>query len=451
MFEQSTQCKICGGSPYITVYGAKPITVCSECLDTITRCRDCDALIFDDGHELDDGDLICDDCYDNYPTCDCCDEIIPDDEKVSDGNITLCQNCYDESYTKCDDCDKIISADDAHSDDHISICDNCYNDKYCTCYSCNRIIEYDESYSYDGVYYCERCFDEEFTECDSCHNTYPNDEISYTDDRPYCSDCVDSGDNRIRDYGDTPCFSFHPTEEHGTLYLGVELEIDADSDTDPTPLLDALDGLNAPIWCMHDCSLNHGFEITSHPCTLEFHKDNLPWPDMLKLVSKYGYKSHDTDTCGLHVHLSKDALGDVDEETAKMLLFVSKNWHEIVIFSRRKVAALNRFANKYNMTDQPNRESYIDEAKHAKGAGRYFAVNCTPDSTIEIRFFRGTLKPTTFYAALEFVHALVNFVKTASLNDPNNLTWQKFCSYASMHDIYSNLKQYLEDRHLLVV
>ena len=46
------------------------------------------------------------------------------------------------------------------------------------------------------------------------------------------------------------------------------------------------------IYCKHDGYLDSGFEIVTHPMTLDYHKDNLPWADMVDKLKRMGYLSH---------------------------------------------------------------------------------------------------------------------------------------------------------------
>lgn len=51
------------------------------------------------------------------------------------------------------------------------------------------------------------------------------------------------------------------------------------------------------IYIKHDGSLNEGFEIVTHPMTLRYHRENMPWKEVCHQVVEQGYRSHMTDTC----------------------------------------------------------------------------------------------------------------------------------------------------------
>lgn len=58
-------------------------------------------------------------------------------------------------------------------------------------------------------------------------------------------------------------------------------------------------------------------------------------------------------------------------------------------------------------------------------AGRYQAINLTPDHTIEVRIFRGTLKPATLLASIEFVDWAIGLVKRMTNTQLQALTWEQ--------------------------
>ena len=61
-----------------------------------------------------------------------------------------------------------------------------------------------------------------------------------------------------------------------------------------------------------------------------------------------GYRSHQATTCGLHVHISRDAFGRTEQAQeaaiARLLFFVEKHWNELLKFSRRTNRQLERWA-----------------------------------------------------------------------------------------------------------
>ena len=93
------------------------------------------------------------------------------------------------------------------------------------------------------------------------------------------------------------------------------------------------------IYIKHDGSLEDGMEIVTHPMTLGYHLAEMPWGTVVAQAVHMGYTSHKACTCGLHVHVNRDAFGETQEEQeaviARILFFVENHWNELLRFSRR--------------------------------------------------------------------------------------------------------------------
>ena len=104
----------------------------------------------------------------------------------------------------------------------------------------------------------------------------------------------------------------------------------------------------------------------------------MPWKDVLRKAVSLGYRSHQSGTCGLHIHVSRNAFGaeaPVQEEAiARVLYFVEKHWEELLKFSRRTPRQLDRWAARYGYREQP--QEILDHAK--KGV---------PQRTLHLRQF----------------------------------------------------------------
>ena len=149
----------------------------------------------------------------------------------------------------------------------------------------------------------------------------------------------------------------------------------------------------------------------------------------MKKAIYLGYRSHQTSTCGLHVHVNRDCLGDnreeQDETISRILYFVEYHWNELLKFSRRSEYAMNRWAARYGF-EKTGRE-ILDKAKKGNN-GRYAAVNLMNYATIEFRMFRGTLKYNTFIAVLELVNEIIDTAIHNTDDSLSKLSWQDFVS-----------------------
>ena len=206
--------------------------------------------------------------------------------------------------------------------------------------------------------------------------------------------------------------------------------------------------INEHIYCKHDGSLDDGFEIVSHPATLEYHTNTIPWKKILDEALEMGYYSHNSGTCGLHVHINRAALGESVEEQentiARIVYFFEKFWDKILRFSRRTETQADRWASRYGCSMDNPKES-LKGAK-TSGLGRYTAVNLTNTFTVELRIFRGTLRYKTFMATLQFVDLLCEMAINLTDEEFQTMTWKEFAKTVSVDK--AELKEYLKIRGL---
>ena len=347
--------------------------------------------------------------------CSHCGKKYPLDTRTLIDKESICEDCALELTVRCDYCGTRIWRTDAVSDEHIILCKYCYNHCYTCCTECGCIVSNSEAYlDDDNDAYCEECWNKISTQ-KSIH------EYNYKPEPIY--------------YG------------VGPRYLGIELEIDgAGQDAYAARhILRAANTLEEHLYIKSDGSLDDGMELVTHPMTLDYHMNQMPWNDVLNEAWALGYKSHQTATCGLHIHISRNAFGDTDIEQectiARLLYFVEKFWPELLRFSRRTESQMNRWAARYGMKLSP--AEMIDCAKHSY-AGRYMAVNLLNWRTIEIRIFRGTLKLNTLLATLQMVNAICDVAVFMSDSELRALSWHDFLNRICEPELI----QYLKERNL---
>lgn len=355
-------------------------------------------------------------------TCSFCGASLAEDEyHYFDGRI-LCEDCLDDHTTICDHCSERIWRDNAEGDEYINLCYRCYENHYTTCEDCGRLIHYDDA-------------------------NYDDD-----NDLPYCDQCFAKlKDKRaIRSYNYKPDPIFYGS---GDIFMGVELEIDCGGEINDNAqsILDIANQSSERIYCKHDGSLCEGFEIVSHPMTLDYHLREMNWVALMEEALAMDYLSHNTSSCGLHIHVNRDAFGkseDVQESAiGRIVFFVEKHWNELVKFSRRTPANLNRWAARYATISETAKETY-EKAKQ-KYTGRYVAVNLENYSTIEFRIFRGTLRYKTFAATLQLVEEICRLAKNLSDIELETLSWSEFVSGIDK-EAKPELIEYLKSKRLYV-
>lgn len=446
--------------------------LCKDCIEAdednkYTFCSDCGAIIAKEdvykGYHNSEEVTVCDDCWDNYVLCDDCGDFYHEDDTESDRHTCVCRDCYDDNYCRCDGCNSIIRCDDSccvHTNDgDIYVCDDCLSDYNC-CDECDEYFDDESCYRDDeGHCVCDNCFDRYgYRRCEECDTLIREDEINWSDDDyAYCDECYSEHCHRnsIHNYGykPTPIF-FKSDNERSKLFMGVELEVDNGEDAGDTAfsITDTMefDG-DDHVYCKHDGSLNDGIEIVSHPCTLRYHMEQMPWQDIMQIALNNGFTSHNARTCGLHVHVSRNFFGSDETEQdlaiAKLIMLIDKFWDNVTKFSRRGQSELNRWAHKNDIDIKEN--DLVDEIKekmsNQKSQGRYHAINLCNYSTIEFRLFRGTLRYETFIATLQFVQTMCLYAKSVSLNDIYSVTWNDIF----LNTEFTELRSYMQSRGLL--
>ena len=328
----------------------------------------------------------------------------------------LCPACLDEQTTVCSCCGERIYKNDNSGTDDFPLCEDCYDNHYERCTHCGALIHRRDTY--------------------------------YRGDDPYCYDCYHTLPAQgINDYYFKPEPIFYGT---GKRYFGVELEVDegGESDSNAERVLDIANSGRELIYCKHDGSLNDGFEIVTHPMTLDFHENNMPWAEIMEEAKKMGYLSHQAETCGLHVHVNRTTFGNTESEQeaaiARVLYFFEKFWEELLKFSRRTQRQLDHWAARYGYKEKP--KDILDHAKGHNSAGRYTAVNLTNRDTVEFRMFRGTLKYNTLIATLELLDNICEMAVYLTDKDVQGLSWTSFVVGCTQPE----LVQYLKERRLYV-
>lgn len=383
--------------------------ICPECGEVIEDEEDCCEY---------DGEFYHSDCL---VRCDHCDEILGtqsdyDGQTVMTryGDELWCENCVDTWAFYCEHCDtnyydNDYDAYDVYDDNHWETwCGSCTDNNAFRCEECGEYYSWD--YESNNSYICDNCY------------------------KRYCED----NEEYIWDYHTKPNPIFHETKSESEMniinpYIGIELEIDKggrdndnagniwevaygtrDNSIEPTLL-----------YMKDDGSINNGFEIISQPCTYNYHIESFPWGGIMSEAKDMGYRSHDTSTCGLHMHINRNFFGNDSTSQhaviARIVYFCEMFYDEIVKFSRRKAGQLHwtkSYCNSHNINPKTKYKNPSDIQKgyrdYRDDCDRYRIVNLNNTNTIEFRIFRGTLKYSTFKATLQFVQTLCILAKNMS-------------------------------------
>jgi len=369
--------------------------------------------------------------------------------ELTDNDDALCADCEAKHYI-CDNCG--VESFDGNSlvvNTNEVWCPDCFNSSHCCSWCITRVNDSDlVCDNHDDQRLCENCQDDAFI-CEGCGHWCRNDD--YYDGNGYCADCNDDNDDdnddniHVHDYKPNP--NFLPTYDNTELYLGVELETDKyNSYTTAAAKLVELN--QSQYYLKEDGSLSYGFEVVTHPATLEYHQKTMPWDKISEIVTSHDGRSHETITCGLHVHFNKDYYGynsdEIDYNTMKLLYLFECHWGHLVKFSRRRELELAAWAKRYHADCDTltRRKEGITLIKQYKRYGRFYAVNLENDCTIEIRIFKGTLNVVTLLACIELTAFLVNFAKKHRPNQLRKLSWFELTNKIKPKK-YPNLAAYI--------
>jgi hypothetical protein len=233
--------------------------------------------------------------------------------------------------------------------------------------------------------------------------------------------------------------------------MGVELEVDCggESSKSAIELCDIANADNERIYIKHDGSLTEGFEIVTHPMSLDYHRNNMPWKPLAKRALELGYLSHKTDTCGLHVHVNRNSLSEnyvtQKYKLSKILYIIERFWSEMLLFSRRTEAQIAQWAQRYGYEETP--KHIFDKAQES--GNRYRCVNLENEDTFEFRIFRGTLSYNTIIATLEMVDFICDISAMMYDYELTQVAWSDFTGKINT-DKYPELIAYLKERRLYI-
>lgn len=326
---------------------------------------------------------------------------------------------------------------------------------YVSCGECGNHVPSASLTRVGGDTYCEDCVDRCVGDCEVCGETCTNVYTDMDDERRFycnrhvaavwrCDDCCywnlpgvqDCGCDREDGENDGPAIHSYHDGPHGSiryhalvkdavlpvvrkdddrrLFLGVELEIESLGGEPRAKLARRLCKAIAS-WCERDGSLSgNGFEWITHPHTfaaLRHHKDAIT--QALADVRGMGGRSYNTTTCGLHIHASRAAFQGT-AHVFKLLALIYHNPRVILKLSQRhSFGAMETYATLgESITKLPSKAKSGPDAWH-----RYCAINLNPEHTVEFRFFKGTLNPASFYRAIEFVDASIEWTRNIPLDD----------------------------------
>jgi hypothetical protein len=318
------------------------------------------------------------------------------------------------------------------------------------CSDCNSLEHNDNvHWAYNDYIICESCRDRNYNWSDY-RDTYVRDDDDEADEDGVIGEYHSSSES----FDGIP--SLHDKRKK-PIYLGLELEVEvnesADRSSKAQELLDAISNHRSDIdgssytyaLCEHDGSLNHGFEIVTNYTGLDVHAKQLEF-----FKNRWrNVRSHDTSTCGLHIHICKSDM--TLYHASKLVLFVNDPANERMIYAlaRRSSDSYAKFHDKkgdLNWLKGAKQYERKRDQLSALNGDRYEALNFQNSNTIEFRLFKGTLKYQTIMACLEFTYASWFFTLDASLNDLTTAKFLEFISKPENKQDTTHLRAYLTNK-----
>lgn len=360
---------------------------------------------------------------------------------------TACTRCRNEPPADAPYRDTYLGGE---GDEYV-ICPDCVI-CYSRCPSCTRRVTYLENiftgaYSTsDHIMRCYQCAQEDYYQCPSCEDWYST--LQESGECVNCDNYVpeyddDEYDSRlIHDYSYRPALTFYSstgerlyarsTPEDDTPsrrtpapnipYLGMELEISIDQLNDGARIL--TDAAPNFLYCKQDSSVD-GFEAVTHPATLAAHTELIPFDTLRTLRKEYDASAYKN---GIHVHVARSGFTD-DLHVFRWLKLIYRNEGAISRIARRKNSNWARFDNGMRSLHKQ-----IKKNSTPYRSDRYSAVNVLNSTTFEVRIFRGSLLRQEILAALQLVHATVEYSRRLTTKDilqNNGWSYSRFIQYAA--------------------
>lgn len=354
---------------------------------------------------------------------------------------------------------------EAHSDcvSHCSVCDR-------------NLLQIGRTANFrmiDGTSHCPSCSDTaleggDYTDCEHCNEWFHTDDMEWSNERERnlcencyrrpvtCNDCecrYTEGESHecYREEGDTIySYSYKPKAKffgQGKYHLGFELEVEeSDGNGEERNYCAGLIEmkLGERVYMKYDGSLDDGFEVVTHPHTLEEYTTNFDWSFLNTLVTQ-NFVSWNNSNCGFHVHISRTAFdsptGYQSEVSHKMRFtkFIYDNQYQVERIAGRKSNDFATFSDKGAILNKV--------LHHDQRNGRYEVVNVYNEHTYEIRIFKGSLRKARLLSNLEFVHAVCEYtrnMKVVAKHTP--FAWSRFIKYVTDNDTrYPNLMLIIDE------
>lgn len=297
----------------------------------------------------------------------------------------------------------------------------------CHCHDCNRRVALTSMYVYQGRLVCVTC-------ANAIRTGLP---------------AADRGQVQpvILNYGRAPQLrTYKLSTEPNAPTFGIELEIEKQVRSvevlhqDAKHVQDIIGGQDK-VYFTFDGSVAHGYEMKSHPVTLDYFKTHFAdkWEQAFEWLASQNYQSYNAQaSCGLHIHINRSQFGTstANDSTRKLVVFFCRNQMQLKVFGKRN----GRGEQYCPYPELGNLERYANGTLSWSERG---AINLqgARNPTYEVRIWRGTLNFNRVMANLEFCHALTQYITAynPSMDCIKGVrSWQLFCDYIDLRNSEHN-------------
>ena len=373
----------------------------------------------------------------NVNLCDICGDY-HEDMTVYKGHY-VCPRCLLRGVHVCAICggliveDRVVTNKDGVEEHWCSSCVGKHRNELAVCYVCGKLHYVDNCKKIsNGHYACEKCYETECSMCAVCGTVHPKRDLSRRMGMLVCSSCKLLVEGGVHSYSFKPTPFFNKLEnEENPIYFGIELEVGGaySGDTDKAARgLSLMEKHYKNFYLKSDSSIPYsGFELVTHPCTYQYFKSEFPWDKVLSEITFRGLKG--CDGCGIHIHISRNALTEYQWLLFDYFINTHKSGWETI--SRR------RSAHYYHYTRRQRGTSLKYQYGGMWHRSRYCAVNFNNLNTVEVRTFQSSTDKDTIFSYLNAVYALVKFIKegrftpTLLIQKGKRVLWNEFKAYLS--------------------
>jgi hypothetical protein len=240
--------------------------------------------------------------------------------------------------------------------------------------------------------------------------------------------------------------------------FGIEIEVMPKNNQIARAKFDYAGGLldmvsdPAFFYLKRDSSIEEGFEIVTHPATLDWWQSKYADKAIfegLSWLAKY-FESFWNAKCGIHVHTGKAQFAS-KLHIAAFYRFINENKYLASFVAERINGQYSNFSFDVSADAYALVSGGKSSNKGTDNKPRHVAVNLLPPMTVETRIFKGNLKKSRILKDIEFVDAVRVYTKpshegtlSAELIAIQKQSLQGFLEFVDGSEEYPNLRAFLK-------